>query len=306
MKKILITGATGYIGSKVVKQLVAKDPSVAIMTLNRDPEKAIQLLPFAQCDHRSAHDAEAVRAFCPDVVLHLAALSTARCDEAILQPLIEANIEYGVWLLNTLATCSQKSLTFVNTGSFAEYRLGEDKGLRPAYLYTATKAAFRQFLQFYKDLTGMRVLTAIPYSVYGGITTRKQLMDYMMESINSSVPVDMTQGEQVLDFVHVDDIVRFYVGLALNPDALPEGDYHLGTGKGTSVQALAGLIAETIGKDLNIRWGRLPYRPLDVMNAIALHNATLAAFWQPKISLKEGIRGLVLGTQDSVPAARSM
>ncbi|MBQ8100288.1 MAG: NAD(P)-dependent oxidoreductase [Paludibacteraceae bacterium] len=297
MPRILLTGATGYIGRRVAEQLTLRLPDCRILTLNRDPAKAQQLMPWPQCTHAGARDAAAVQAFRPEVVLHLATLSTSRSDSAVIAPMLEANIHYGVWLLDQLASLAASSdcgssspVTFVNVGSFAEYRLGPEAGLRDAYLYTATKSAFRHFVRFYADLTGMRVLTAVPYSVYGGRDTQKKLMDYMLDSMNAPEPVDMTAGEQVLDFVHVDDVVQFFVNVAKDPQALPEGEYHLGTGVGTRVRDLADMLSRLTGKPLHIRWGGRPYRPLDVMHAVAPHNPLLASFWTPRITLETGLR----------------
>ncbi len=293
MQHILITGATGYIGKQVVTQLALSNTGCQILTLNRDVQKAKQTLPFPQCEHTTTNDAEAIRRFAPDVVLHLAAFSTPLHNEEVLKQLIDTNIHYGAWLLEQLNRIEGKNITFVNTGSFAEYRLGTKEGCRPAYLYTATKTAFKAVLRFYQDLCKLRVITAIPYSVYGGQNTRKQLMDYLLDSLNSTTPIDMTPGEQILDFVHVDDVARFYVNIALHPEALPEGEYHLGTGKGTSIRALADLAEQLSGKKANINWGGREYRPLDVMNAIAPHNKELDKFWKPQISLRQGLNLLL-------------
>lgn len=293
MARILITGSTGYLGKRVVQLLIEQAADIELLCLCRNISKAKDQLPYSQCRFAEIQETETILNFQPDVILHLAAYSTSSHERKDINPLIESNIKYGIWLLDTLRQMPCHNLTFVNTGSFAEYRLGKEEGLRPAYLYTATKAAFRQFLNFYQDLMGFRLITAIPYSVYGGNTTRKQLMDYMLESMEAPEAVKMSPGEQILDFVHADDVAQFFVNCALHPNDIAEGEYHLGTGKGTSVRALADLISQLSGKTLNIEWGGLNYRPLDVMRAIAPKDKKLQPFWQPKIDLQNGIRTLL-------------
>ena len=240
---ILITGATGYVGSRLVRSLSADD--VNILTLTRDLRKSeLMFGKSARLKHCLVGDKESVIGFQADVVIHLATLSSSRCDLQILEPMLRANIELGVWLLEVLRE-SGRGFTFVNTGSFAEYRLGAAEGLKPAYLYTATKSAFRIFADYFRSMcSGMRLLTAVPYTIYGGKDTQKKLIDYLFEALESAEPVDMTAGEQVLDFVYIDDIVRFYRSVALSPLSLPEGEYHLGTGRGTKIRDLAGLIED--------------------------------------------------------------
>ena len=287
--KVLVTGATGYIGRRLVSEIINRVGQARVLTMNRDVEKARKLLPYERCIHKSARDAEAVREFRPEVVIHLATLSTSDCSERVIEPMLQTNIGYGLWLLHTLSEI-KTDFVFVNVGSFAEYRLGVKEGFRPAYLYTATKSAFRQIVQFYKDLCGFYLITAVPYTVYGGADTQKKLIDYLFESIDSAEPVDMTQGEQVLDFIHVNDVVDFFVRIVENPRRLPEGEYHIGTGRGTSIRALADMISNVTGKRLNVNWGGRNYRPLDVMHAIAPKNDELSKFWKPRINLAEALK----------------
>ena len=131
-----------------------------------------------------------------------------------------------------------------------------------------------------------------------GDDTAKKLMDYMMESINAKEHVKMSPGNQFLDFVHVDDVVRFYVSAVNsinNISLLPNGsNYYLGTGIGTRVKDLATLIESKIHKRLNIFWGGLNYRPLDVMCAVApTEDNNQVIPWKTQISLDQGIDKLI-------------
>lgn len=290
--RILVTGATGYIGRRVVSAVCA-DGRHKVLTLNRDVEKATSLMPYVNCIHADSLDVDAVRRFAPEIVFHLATMSTSRNDTEIIDPMIAANITYGVRLLDMLMRIGSIKL-FVNVGSFAEYRLGTEK-VKDAYLYTATKSAFRHFVDYYADLCGFRYITAVPYTVYGGKDTAKKLIDYIVESLSAAVPVKMTKGEQVLDFVHVCDVVEFFRIVAERYDevlALPQGtEFHLGTGVGTRVRDVAEMVEKAFGARCNIEWGGLPYRPLDVMYAVApVGRNSETVGWRAKISLAEGVK----------------
>lgn len=296
--KILVTGATGYVGRRVVKQLITQLENVEVMTLNRSVEKAIDLMPYKECKHVAITNMdEAIKEFQPEVCLHLATLSTSRNDNDIIEPIVEANITFGIKLLNAIKEANSLKL-FVNTGSFAEYRDGVELGFKDAYLYTATKSAFRHFVEYYASLGSYKYLTVVPFTVYGGDDTAKKLMDYMMESIDAIEPVKMSPGEQVLDFIHVDDVVQFFVNAVAcikDIEIMPQGEtYFVGTGIGTRVRDLANKIEELIHKKLNIEWGGLNYRPLDVMQAIApIEKNNKIITWNAKISLHQGIEQLI-------------
>lgn len=289
--KILITGSTGFIGQNLIPLLLKANQDFKLLLHCRNSEKAMSLFPNA--DIIKTDRWNDVEKFNPDVVFHLAALNTSRNDDEIIEPLVSSNIIYGIKLLRMLDCCKNLKL-FVNTGSFAEYRLGCGK-IDNAYLYSATKTAFRSFIDYFARLGEYKYITVIPYTVYGGKPTAKRVMDYMLDAMDSSEPVDMTPGEQLLDFIHVDDVSSFYIYILKHFDTflrLEQGEeFHLGTGIGTSLKQVAGMIERQSGKKLHIRWGGCPYRERDVMYAVApiAKNMELVG-WKASINLECGIK----------------
>ncbi|MDR2293399.1 MAG: NAD(P)-dependent oxidoreductase [Prevotellaceae bacterium] len=292
--KILITGATGFVGRHLILQLANTYNDADILTVNRNVEKAQKLFKDIKCKHILSNEYESIIKFNPETVIHLATLSTSRNDMEIIKPALEANIEFGVYLLSALSKCNNLKL-FVNTGSFAEYRMGTDK-INAAYLYAATKSAFRYFVDYYSNLAGFKYITAVPYTIYGGNDTSKKIMDYIRESISAQSPVKMTKGEQVLDFIHISDVVNLFVKVIENRQniaaKLPNGEnFYVGTGVGTKIRDLAKLIEKTENKKCNIEWGGLPYRQMDVMYAVApIEKNNMIIDWKSKVSIEEGIK----------------
>lgn len=292
---VLLTGVTGFIGQTTLPLLLKEFQDFNFLTLNNNLEKANLLYPqneFANLYNTSSFDFDRVEKFNPDIVIHLATYSTSLNETSVIKKIVQTNIEYGVLLLDVLKRCSNFKL-FVNTGSFAEYRQGPDK-FNSAYLYSTSKTAFRLFLEFFSETCGFKFITAVPYSVYGGSMTSKRLMDFIKESMNSEVPVEMTAGEQILDFIHVKDIANFYSHILKNIDLFRNQkngeEFHLGTGIGTSIRDLATLHEKIYDKKCNIDWGKLNYRKMDIMYAVApiKKNIELVG-WQSKISLIDGI-----------------
>lgn len=297
--KILITGATGFIGQNLIPLLVKQCPNVHILTLDRNVSKAEQLFPsnlYSNVIHTEANNWTAILQFNPEIVFHLAAFSTSSNCSEVIESLISSNITYGVQLLKALEECPSLKL-FINTGSFAEYRLGTGK-YNSAYLYTATKTAFRVFLDYYSTLCNFKYITAVPYTVYGGKPTIKRLMDYIIESLDSPKPIKMTAGEQILDFIHVNDVVSFYIHIVQHIELylkLNNGEnFYLGTGHGYTIREIASLIEKETGKSCNISWGALPYRKRDTMHAIApiAQNIELTG-WHTQITIVEGIKAYI-------------
>lgn len=292
MKKILITGATGYVGQNFIPELIERYPEIEILTVNISIEEAATLFPYSQCRHISVDELEKVKEYNPELVYHLATLSTSRSDLEIINPMLQANIEFGVKLLHHLTFCSNLKL-FVNIGSFAEYNQGPQK-INNSYLYSATKSAFRHFVEYYARLSDFKCIHLVPYSLYGGKDTAKKIIDYIRESFDAETPVKMSKGEQILDFTHVKDVASFFINIVGQFDlftSFPIGEeFHIGTGRGTSVRELAAMMEEIFDKKCNADWGGIPYRPLDTMYAVAPIAKNIKLLnWQTKISIKEGL-----------------
>lgn len=263
------------------------------MTLNRSVEKAEKLFPQKQCRHISVEEMAEIVNFKPDMVFHLATLSTSRNDWDIIEPMMSANLTFGVQLLHYVSQCPDLKL-FVNIGTFAQYRLGTQQ-ICDAYLYSATKTAFRQFVEYYSQLYGFKYVQLVPYTIYGGKDTAKKLIDYIIEATTSDTPVDMTLGEQVLDFTHVEDVAGFFLHLIRNLNlfaGIRNGEeFHVGTGRGTTPRELAAIVEREFGKKCNINWGGRPYRPMDTMYAVAPIAKNLELLkWKAKVSVEEGVK----------------
>jgi CDP-paratose synthetase len=293
--RLLLTGITGFVGQNLVPMIVEHCPDIQILTMNipKDVELAKKKYPYRQCTHISTEAFDEVSKFDPEIAMHLATITTEKNDREIIHPMLQANIEFGVLLLDTLRLCPSFRF-FVNTGSFAEYRFGVHE-INDAYLYTATKSAFRRFCDYYSQLAGFKYITVVPYTIYGGKPTVKRLMDYVIESMHSEKPVDMTAGEQILDFTHVNDLAGFYVYVLENLDMFYNQkngeEFHIGTGHGMTIKEMASVVERIAGKKCNINWGGRPYRERDTMQAVApiAKNLQLVK-WRARISLEDGIR----------------
>jgi nucleoside-diphosphate-sugar epimerase len=290
--KIIITGANGFVGRHLVPKLLNNDHEVLQVTTNPDRSHAlfgdeVERFQYGQGRHEELK--KQVLSFKPDVCIHLASYLTAADDFQTLHKLLDANITFTCNILDALKESSLKA--FINTGTFAEYYKG-DMRLDPAYLYTATKTASRVFVDYYSKTYHFKQITIAPYTIYGGIDTQKKIIDIIYDSLSSEDPLQLTEGRQMLDFIHVDDVTDFFVLTAENFDKVQPGAcFHLGTGIGHTLRDLVSLIEKASGKKANIGWGAKDYRPRDVMYAVANTSLQYHLFgWRPKISLGQGIK----------------
>lgn len=290
MMNVIITGSTGFVGSNLVPLLLEKGYAILEITRNIDKSQSLYAdktskIKFEDLD---TNFNQKIIDFKPDVFLHLASYISPSDDYNSIDNLIEANISYLSKLLLNLKDSNLKA--FINTGTFAEFKNG-DRLLSPAYYYAATKIASKYIVEYFSNKDKYKQVYIVPYTIYGGIDTNKKLIDFLFDSLNAEEQVKLTPGNQVLDFVHVEDVVDCYLKVIQNIDTIKNGEvFEIGTGIGTSVKDLASLIEEISGKKLNVEWGGIAYRPNDVMFAIAnVDNLLDEIYWKPLIGLKEGI-----------------
>lgn len=288
--KILITGATGFVGKNLTVKCMNESFNCTIIT--RDTKKSNDLFGNSVThiffDENIISYKSEIKKFNPKVIVHLASYLTASDNYENMIKLIEANIKFTCFILDSLKNSNVKY--FINTGSFSEYFHGDDK-LDPTYLYSATKTASRILIDYYSKVIGFKYFTIIPYTIYGPGDSSKKIIDIIYDSLESPIPIDLTKGKQVLDFIHVDDVADFYIMILKNIQKIQNYSvFHLGSGKGTSIINLAKLIEKISGKTTNINWGGKEYRKRDIMYAIApISNLNRDFNWKPKISIEEGI-----------------
>jgi len=288
---ILITGATGFVGKKLAEKCLQNKFNVAILVRNKKKArhlfgKRCRIILYSK---RSESYKYKINKFNPKIVVHLASHLTSSDNKEALQRLLEANIEFTSFLLDSLRDTDVKY--FINTGSFSEYYLNNKK-LDPAYLYSATKSASRNIIDYYSKILNFTYVNVIPYTIYGLDDSSKKAIDYIIDSLDRRNPIDMTGGSQVLDFIYIDDVVDFYLTLINKIENIHfnSKDYYLGTHRGTSIKSIAKMIENISGKKANINWGKLQYRPRDILHAVASIDRIKKDFnWEPKITLEQGL-----------------
>lgn len=286
---IVVTGATGTVGRNLVEYL-GNTPNVNILTINRDITKACYLFKQPNVTNIGLNELDKIESFDPNYIIHLATLYTSRNDSEILCPLIESNILFGLRLLDALKHCKNIDV-FLNFGTFAEFG-NTTKFIDNLYLYSATKTAFRVFLDYYSSLYKIKYVHIVPYTIYGGNDSIKKIIDYIYDSLDSPEPIKTTLGYQKLDLIHLNDIIMFiHTLLCENKISLSENreTIYLGTGIGTNLRQIALEFEKLTNKKCNLDWGALPYRERDIMQAIAPKGSLQKYNYTPRITVKEGL-----------------
>lgn len=289
-KRILLTGATGFVGSRVAGKLVSEGYDVHIIV--RPDSSLSQIVQLSDQVTIHVHDGSTegmlavMEAAQPAVVFHIASMVQSEHKPEDIVPLIQANIVFASQLVEAMLKSGCHQL--INTGTFWQHY--ENKDYSPVCLYAATKQAFEAILQYYIEARAIKVITLILFDNYGPNDPRPKLFHLLEKVSKSQEQLSMSPGEQLMDLVYIDDVVNAYIIAAermLSGKVWQHERYSISSGNPISLKEVVSTYEHALQTKLPIQWGGRPYRDREVM---APWNAGMSLpGWKPLISLSEGI-----------------
>ena len=281
--RILITGATGFIGQKLLKRLTDQHHTLVIHSRKQHHEVGTNVRVFSGELNQFQKE---IIAFSPEYVFHLAGSSIYPKNAEEEVELWSANVLYGNTLLSILKEIP--GLVFVNFTTSLAY---DGTTISPSSFYALTKANFIQSLNYYARFHSLHVFNLILYTVYGKGDKTKRAINYILDSLDASDPISMSPGEQLMDFIHVDDVVGLCLQLFENKPNKKMEEIHVGTGRGTTLKQAAQLIASLSHQKANIHFGSIPYRKEEKMVNIAPISQN--RFWNSSVEIETGFLSLL-------------
>lgn len=297
-----VTGATGFIGRRLIPALLETGYSVAALTL---PGEAHHLPGEVRIFRGDVTDVGALSAALseatPTHIFHLAAVGIT--DLAL--PMAEAcRVNVG-GVINVLeVTRGLPSVQrVVLAGTSYEYGARRaDDGLDPFNAYSASKVAAWAFARAAHNAWQLPVVTVRPFQVYGPGQRRNAVVPAAIAAALRHEDFRMTLGEQQRDFIFVADVVRGLLAAAEAPDI--EGRVlDLGTGELHPVRDVVERIWDLTASKGRILAGALPYRPGEVPAIPAnVHRTRLLTGWQATIPLEQGLQRTIDAMQAELDA----
>jgi len=256
-----VTGASGFVGLPVLERLVCAGAEVhALSTRARPPE-----LPGV-CWHRAdLADRDEVDGLldgiAPERLVHLAWCTEHgrfwRAPENVLWvqwslQLVHAFVRRGGRRLLVLGTCAEYDWSSVE-GPLSE----SASPLAPATLYGAAKDALRRVTHAYTEQEGVELAWGRLFFLYGPREAPGRLVPSVIRSLLAGEPVATGSGEQVRDFMHVEDVAGAVVALLDSPVV---GAVNIASGAAVTVGELIDRIVQLLGRPELVRRGALPER----------------------------------------------
>jgi UDP-glucose 4-epimerase len=294
MKKVLITGGAGFIGSHLADKLIREGYGVVVVD-NLSTGKRENLnkkAKFYKTDICSSTLEQILKREKPWAVCHLAAQIDIR--KSMADPMTDAKINI-LGSLNLLANCHKfevKKIVFASSvgvyGDCKTLPVKEDYRLNPISPYPIGKLTIEKYLKYYEG-QGLRSVSLRFANVYGprqiGTGEGGVVAIFLNNVLQNKKSVIFGDGQQTRDFVYVADVVEAIVKSIKSPSS---GIYNIGTNKETSVNDLLKIIGLTLNKKINpifksVRSGEIARSRSDYSRA------KKELKWQPRYDLTKGL-----------------
>ena len=268
MPKCLVTGASGFVGSRLCRHLVDQDWSVVAFVVPGAPLDQLSSVIDQIRVETVPEEAEAFLAFFAreqfDLVFHLASVFLGEHKPGQIKTMIDANLTFGCHVLEAMATAGCWRL--VNTGTSWQHYQNED--YNPVNLYAATKQAFEDLARYYVEAKGVKMVTLKLFDTYGEADPRPKLYFLLEKTAKTGEQLKMSPGDQMVDFVHVDVVCNNFLAAAqrlMNGLVEKQEVYGVTSGNPLKLKEVVKDFEKERGVKLNIEWGGRPYREREVM-----------------------------------------
>lgn len=272
MENILVTGAAGFIGSKLVTELIKQQHKVYALiekgdSMSREKLHAIDSnIEIIDDSQHMLRNATAYPAF--DRIFHLATVGV-RPEFNDISLICDVNIKLGCQLVDFAK--ENRSGVLVNFGSCFEYGdhgdvlLTEDMDCRPESLYAISKNASTNLVTGYAKTQHVNMITVRPFGVFGEGEGPTRLAPSIIASCMKGDKVKTTLGEQIRDFVNVKDLVKAIICLS-ESEYKPYEIYNICSDNPVSVRDFILEIVDLCGFDVSlVDFGSIPYRKNEAM-----------------------------------------
>ncbi len=290
--KVLLTGASGFIGSHVGAALTGA--GYHLICLKRETSDLRRCAAYAREVDWIVIGSEGWRdriiAAQPQAVAHCAwSGTTARDrDDWALQA---RNLVFFAELLQTVGDLSLQR--FIALGSQAEYgvvhgRINELHPLRPVSAYGAAKVAAAAFLATFAGQRNLSYAWLRLFSVYGPGEGDQWFIPGLVKQFLEDRAPRLTGCEQRYDYLHVQDLAEGILAALRQPDGV--GVFNLGSNTSTPLKTIVRLVQRFIAKGVEPEFGALPYRANQSMHLEGDSSKFYETFsFAPRIALAEGI-----------------
>jgi len=275
IKTILISGATGFLGSNILKRLVDQNHKVVILKRSFSNTERIDDY-LKKIKYYDIDKVKLDKCFLEnniDAFIHCATdYGRKKIDP---MQIIDSNLIFPLKLMEIAINNNCK--IFLNTDTILDKRVNS---------YSLSKSQFLDWFKIYSEKA--ICINIVLEHFYGPFDDKSKFVASIIKKlVNNESHINFTLGEQKRDFIYIDDVVDAFKIVLENIINMKNGfySYEIGTGKFISIKKIVTVIKELIGN-----FGAIPYRTSEIMEPKMDLNPIKKIGWKPMTKLVNGLK----------------
>jgi len=297
--RVLVTGATGFIGSHLVRRLVDDGVDVHALSSVVSSVYPVRLAPLrdritlhgGNLMDRSAMDSVVADAR-PTHVFHLGAYTHVGKSWQRVDECIQTNVQGTVNLLRALEGRGYERFVYFGTSEIygdVDVPFREDAVVNPISPYSVSKYAGERFCRMFHQGRGWPVVMIRAFNAYGPAQTPDRVIPEIIGRALRGDELKMTTGRQTREFNYVDDLVDGVVR-AGTVEGIDGVVFNLGCGEEISMRDLATMILDLLDNPIAAKFGELPERPTEIPRMFCDNTRARELLgWKPQHTLRNGL-----------------
>lgn len=296
--KILVVGASGFIGRPLVRRLANLDAEVTAVSRNpvAEPDDAQWIAGDASDAAQMARLFEQAR---PDIVYILTSDSRGGPDLDFVQASVQNDVTATINIL--VEATRHKCRHVVMTGSLDEPD-GTARNATPSTPYAAAKWVIGGYARMFMRLYATPISILRPMMTYGPGQKGHKIIPSIIRALLQNQTAQLGSGKRLVDWVYIDDVVEAFVRMAACT-AL-NGTIDLGSGKLVSIRDCALLIGGFIGRSHLLEFDPSRDRPYEEVKAADTHLAAERLDWRATTPLHDGLKMTIAALESQLATSR--
>jgi nucleoside-diphosphate-sugar epimerase len=289
MTRVLVTGASGFIGAHCLRRLALEDCEIHAVNRGGRGDAAAGVTWHAADLRDLAQLVPLIAKILPTHLLHGAWIATPG--------LYSHSSENIAWLQSTIAIAdafgAHGGVRFVGIGSSAEYDpadrpcIEDETPIRPATIYGKCKAACWLAVQAAAQRHGFSAAWGRLFLPYGPGDPPQRLIPSVLGALRAGKPVSATHGRQQRDFIDAPDAADLLIRLLLSQE---DGAFNVGTGRATTIRSVVEYLAARCGRPDLPQFGAIALAPGEPAVLVAdMRKVRDRLAWAPQTELHDGL-----------------
>ena len=234
---IILVGATGYLGSKLLKKL-SEDKNNNVLSLVRNPNNTSNYVLI-----KDQKLYEKINIFKPDILIYTSCVYDNGINNYM--NILEANFIFPLELMNNI-----KLKTFIYIGTSINKYTNQ---------YSLSKNQFAEYGKYYSLHNNINFINILLENFYGKDEPQNRFLSTIINKLKNNEEINLTEGNQIRDFIYIEDVING-INIIIKSNLKGYYDIPLGSGEGISIRELVEYLKTALNSKSNLNFGAISLR----------------------------------------------